>query len=253
MQSMQSTKLQKKYHPIRYGFVIDVCVNVYCLFQKNGPFVYNNTNTSATGGNAPIVREQRDVLNDYLESFENLNYTVTNLSGYGSNYTDDEDMTLEITGNLSDGTVFVHRIPTIPIARKRPGKTTNVNLDAIGGGGESPQVDVTDEYFLDYLRRSPWHPRLVATAFFAMSTVISFLRMLPYVVVSDVVGPLQISLGTMITETAHFFLVVGVVVFSFSVGLTYIYSYYELAKLKQCQHILSGEEDQVCPKGTLPK
>ena len=159
--------------------------------------------------------------------------------------------TVEITRNASNGAILVHRVPVVPISRARAGKTLNVNAGNLEAEvSDGPKV--TDENFLHFMGLDWYNPRLIATVFFALSTVISFLRMMPYVVVSDVIGPLQISLGTMVVETSHFFLVVFVVVFSFSVGLTYIYSYYEEVKLQTCI-ILSGEEEHSCEKGSLAK
>lgn len=167
------------------------------------------------------------------------------------NASDQEDdiNSFEITRNLSNGAIFLHRIPNIPIAKAR--KTVKTNIETIRGGGyqQGDISSITDPDFLQFIRHIWFHPRLMATAFFAMSTVISFLRMLPYVVVSDVIGPLQISLGTMVTETLHFFLVVGVVVFSFSVGMTYIYSYYNEIDRQKCIFENGGETG--CPKGKL--
>ncbi|XP_072049390.1 short transient receptor potential channel 5-like [Amphiura filiformis] len=214
-------------------------------------YQYVLNNPLKNGTNITQVERDRRSLPDNSFPFSSPTGHFTNLTGYGR--TDDEqDMSLEVTRNLSNGAIYVHRIPKIPISRARAGgKTGNAKLAVILGGAEAADFEVTDPDFLAYLAHAWWHPRLMATAFFAVSTVISFLRMLPYVVVSDVIGPLQISLGTMITETAHFFLVVAVVVFSFSVGLTYIYSYYEEIKWAQCLHANDGLEDG-CTRGKLP-
>ena len=59
---------------------------------------------------------------------------------------------------------------------------------------------------------------------FALATTLSVVRMMSYVVISNVFGPLQISLVRMIIGTYHFFLVVGAVALSFAFGMTLIYS-----------------------------
>ena len=100
-----------------------------------------------------------------------------------------------------------------------------------GSGGGNSGADVAQSEFLRY---EWWHPKLISISFFGLSTVIAYMRIMPYVVVSDVLGPLQISLTSMVTQTVHFFFVVIVVMLSFAVGLTYIYAYYEEVKILSC-------------------
>ena len=164
----------------------------------------------------------------------------------------DNEEYIETFDILNNDTIVLHRIPTIPIGKAKGGRAVNVQSGAIFGGDGLDGYEITDPEYLRFHGHAWWHPRLMTTAFFAMSTVVSFLRMLPYVVVSDVVGPLQISLGKMITGTLHFFLVVSVVLFSFSVGLTYIYAYYDEIKYRECVQANDGNEN-VCPKGKLAK
>ncbi|XP_072049327.1 uncharacterized protein [Amphiura filiformis] len=104
----------------------------------------------------------------------------------------------------------------------------------VNGRDDGPDFTVTHPEYLTFLAYEWWHPKLLASAMFAMSTVISFLRMLQYVVVSDVIGPFQISLGSMVSQTANFFLVLGIILFSFAVGLTYMFSYYDKVQSLSC-------------------
>ncbi|XP_072035080.1 short transient receptor potential channel 5-like [Amphiura filiformis] len=135
--------------------------------------------------------------------------------------------------------VILHRV-TRQI--RKPGKGAG---PLVGGGeGEEDTAIPRTELHIEFLEYYWWHPYLLSNAMFAISTVISFLRMLSYVVVSNVIGPLQISLGSMVTRSAHFFLVVAVVLFSFAVGLTYIYSYYE-----ETNSITCNGSTETCRKG----
>ena len=145
--------------------------------------------------------------------------------------------------NIATLSVFEKQKVLHRVARqvRQPGK----GAGPVVGEGQVYDTSSTDAEFLSYY----WaHPFLLANAFFGVSAVIALLRMLPYVVVSDVVGPLQISLGSMVTQTAHFFLVVAVVLFSFAVGLTYIYSYYEETTLLTC-----NDAGEACQRGYFGK
>ncbi len=144
---------------------------------------------------------------------------------------------------LLDPNTSFHNVH-VRVARqaRRPGKGAG---PLVGEDFDGTEVDALALEFLQY---NWWHPYLLATSMFGISATIAFLRMLPYVVISSVVGPLQISLGSMVTQTAHFFLVVAVVLFSFAVGLTYIYSYYETTNSMTC-----SEEEDTCSKGYFTK
>ncbi|XP_071842924.1 short transient receptor potential channel 7-like isoform X4 [Apostichopus japonicus] len=64
---------------------------------------------------------------------------------------------------------------------------------------------------------------LISRAFMAMAAVISFTRIQPYLVSNDDVGPLQISLKSMLLTTSRFGFVVITVLIAFACGLTFIY------------------------------
>lgn len=76
----------------------------------------------------------------------------------------------------------------------------------------------------DFLQLTWYNPKLIGSSMFALATTLSVVRMMSYVVISNVFGPLQISLVRMIIGTYHFFLVVGAVALSFAFGMTLIYS-----------------------------
>ena len=118
-----------------------------------------------------------------------------------------------------------------------------------GGTDGTGTVIITNEDFAVYIDYYWWHPKLLATAMFALSTVISFLRMLQYVVISDVVGPFQISLGSMVAKTSNFFVVLGAVMFAFAVGLCSLYGYYDEIKSQTC----GGSDGVECTKSRFSK
>ncbi len=135
---------------------------------------------------------------------------------------------------------ILHRIARASKARGGSGQS---------GDDESVAFNFTNPAFTEFITYEWWHPRLLANCMFAMSTVVSFLRMLQYAVVSDVIGPFQISLGTMVAQTANFFVVVGIVMFSFAVGFTYLYEYYDLVKARTC----GGDSGGECGGGKFSK
>ncbi|XP_063959299.1 short transient receptor potential channel 4-like [Lytechinus pictus] len=58
----------------------------------------------------------------------------------------------------------------------------------------------------------------------ALVSVLAFLRILPYLTANDLVGAFQISLGDMIVNTSHFYVILVGVFVAFSSGMTFIYS-----------------------------
>ena len=145
--------------------------------------------------------------------------------------------------NATSTTVFEKQTMLHRVARQ----VTEQGQEAGPVAGES-QVYTSDSFNPEFLHYDWSHPFLIANVFYSVAAVIALLRMLPYVVVSDVIGPLQISIGSMLSHTAHFFLVVAVVLFSFAVGLTHIYSYYEETTLLTC-----NEADDTCQRGYFGK
>lgn len=85
-------------------------------------------------------------------------------------------------------------------------------------------ADGEDEY-LRY-RWSAYNPVLVADALFSIAKVASFLRMISLTVVNKDVGPMQISLGGMISDIIKFLFIFCFVWFAFSLGMNQLYWYY---------------------------
>ena len=108
-------------------------------------------------------------------------------------------------------------------ARRRAGGRGGTSYNTIDKTLLSADFDNKTE---DFLNRTWDHPQIMGRAMFALATAFTVLRMLPYCVISDLIGPLQISLVSMIIRTFHFFFVVGIVLGSFAVGLTLTYLHY---------------------------
>ena len=145
--------------------------------------------------------------------------------------------------------VILHRIPNVASHRIiKPG------LPGAGVSDEDLIIDegqtIIDETFRQFLNHNWWHLHLVSTSLFAVASVLSLIRMLPYMVVSEALGPLEISLGTMVSKTLHFFVFIGVVFLAFAVGLTYIYSYYDGVNLQICVEV-NGVNN--CQSGSFAK
>ncbi|XP_072049791.1 short transient receptor potential channel 4-like isoform X2 [Amphiura filiformis] len=95
------------------------------------------------------------------------------------------------------------------------------------------EVNTTQPTFYR-LELDPMHPALVADAVYAVATVITFLRLLVLTVSSQLVGPLQISLGGMLFDIGKFILVFAIVWFAFALGLNQIYQAYQEIEYTTC-------------------
>ncbi|XP_072015775.1 short transient receptor potential channel 4-like isoform X2 [Amphiura filiformis] len=82
-----------------------------------------------------------------------------------------------------------------------------------------------DDNYKRYLWEA-YDPVLVADALFSVAKVSSFLRMISLTVVNKDVGPMQISLGGMITDISKFLFIFCFVWFAFSLGMNQLYWYY---------------------------
>ncbi|XP_033110018.1 short transient receptor potential channel 4-like isoform X2 [Anneissia japonica] len=94
------------------------------------------------------------------------------------------------------------------------------------------------------LHRSQWpvyDPNIVAEAMFAVANIFSFCRSLRLIVISDQVGPLQISLGGMIDDIARFLFIFTLVWVAFALGLTQLYWPYSPEEILEC--IATGKMD----------
>ncbi|XP_072049961.1 short transient receptor potential channel 1-like [Amphiura filiformis] len=191
----------------------------------------------------PISRSTRDT------------HTRNSIGGKGVAETWDQlpVMLYPVTLNLSDNSInnptdVTSNISMYPVfsntysSRRRVGRGQQINNPGRGSNGDNPVVDEGG-----VLQRPWYHPQLISRALFTIVTVVSIARIFRYLVVSDLVGPLKISFVSMVQKTAHFFLVVSLMLLSFAVGLTYIYAYYD--KVQACQTPGSQTTEQTCRKG----
>nr|XP_054760143.1 short transient receptor potential channel 4-like [Lytechinus pictus] len=112
---------------------------------------------------------------------------------------------------------------------------------------EVPPMMTTTPVYSGRVSLPPDHPSVLADAFFAVATVIAFLRLLSLTVSSQLVGPLQISLGGMLFDIVKFILVFIIVWFAFALGLNQIYQTYEEYTYQQC----SADPDAACDYGAF--
>lgn len=168
------------------------------------------------------------------------------------NGTTDETVTVVTLTRFPDmNDTNLRRVADIPSSRRGAGAAAGI----ASGSGDSGERGTIDEDAItaateEFLAYDWWHPRLIATGMFSLATVIAFLRMMPYTVISDSLGPLQISLGAMITRTTQFFLLLFVVTFSIAVGMTYVYSYHDAVNLYICANV---EQQENCRAGDKSK
>ncbi|XP_032084042.1 short transient receptor potential channel 5 [Thamnophis elegans] len=72
-----------------------------------------------------------------------------------------------------------------------------------------------------------WHPTLIAEALFAISNILSSLRLISLFTANSHLGPLQISLGRMLLDILKFLFIYCLVLLAFANGLNQLYFYYE--------------------------
>ncbi|XP_029441668.1 short transient receptor potential channel 5 [Rhinatrema bivittatum] len=72
-----------------------------------------------------------------------------------------------------------------------------------------------------------WHPTLIAEALFAISNILSSLRLISLFTANSHLGPLQISLGRMLIDILKFLFIYCLVLLAFANGLNQLYFYYE--------------------------
>uniref|UniRef100_A0A0N5APW5 ANK_REP_REGION domain-containing protein n=1 Tax=Syphacia muris TaxID=451379 RepID=A0A0N5APW5_9BILA len=73
---------------------------------------------------------------------------------------------------------------------------------------------------------NPYEPVLVAEALFAVGNIFSFARINYLFQTNPYLGPLQISLGSMLVDVAKFCFIFVLIISSFSIGLAQLYWYY---------------------------
>ncbi|XP_072030400.1 transient-receptor-potential-like protein [Amphiura filiformis] len=82
---------------------------------------------------------------------------------------------------------------------------------------------------------------LIGDALIGVATVLSFLALLRDIVVVAFVGPLRASFGGMISDIVRFFIVFIFVWISFALGMTQLYTTYDIIKMANCD-----ENDDGC-------
>ncbi|XP_037079458.1 short transient receptor potential channel 3-like [Pollicipes pollicipes] len=81
-----------------------------------------------------------------------------------------------------------------------------------------------------HLHRKFWHqydPTLVGESFTAVANILAFIKLLYVFQLSATLGPLQISLGKMISDVGQFLVLFAAVVVSFSSGMNRLFDYYK--------------------------
>ena len=77
----------------------------------------------------------------------------------------------------------------------------------------------------------PWNePMLVGESLYCIATVLAFIRILYIFQISQILGPLQLSLSRMISDILQMFIIFFVMIFAFATGLTRLYIYYADSK-----------------------
>ncbi|XP_038603847.1 short transient receptor potential channel 5 [Tachyglossus aculeatus] len=81
-----------------------------------------------------------------------------------------------------------------------------------------------------------WHPTLIAEALFAISNILSSLRLISLFTANSHLGPLQISLGRMLLDILKFLFIYCLVLLAFANGLNQLYFYYETRADEEPNH-----------------
>ncbi|KAM6426967.1 short transient receptor potential channel 5 isoform 2-T3 [Liasis olivaceus] len=81
-----------------------------------------------------------------------------------------------------------------------------------------------------------WHPTLIAEALFAISNILSSLRLISLFTANSHLGPLQISLGRMLLDILKFLFIYCLVLLAFANGLNQLYFYYETSASEEPNH-----------------
>lgn len=84
--------------------------------------------------------------------------------------------------------------------------------------------DEEDQYRYEW---STYHPLLISEAFFAVGTVLSFIRLTFLFRAVSWLGPLQISFKKMMTDIVRFLIIFVVVMAGFVVAISKIYNVYD--------------------------
>ncbi|CAH1779725.1 unnamed protein product [Owenia fusiformis] len=89
---------------------------------------------------------------------------------------------------------------------------------------------IADRYYWN-----AWDPQHVCEGLFAIANVLSFSRISSILSTSDVFGPLQRSLGRMVSDLLKFFIVAGLVFLAFMIALFNLFWYYDDATRRSAE------------------
>ncbi|XP_043259303.1 short transient receptor potential channel 4-like [Colletes gigas] len=90
-------------------------------------------------------------------------------------------------------------------------------------------VDVTINGQLE-LERKYWNkydPTLIGEGIFCLATIAAFLKLLYICLLNYHLGPLQLSLGKMITDVVKFIILFSIIILAFTTGTCKLYQYYD--------------------------
>ncbi|XP_033096819.1 short transient receptor potential channel 7-like [Anneissia japonica] len=90
------------------------------------------------------------------------------------------------------------------------------------------------------------HPTLVSKSLYSLAIILAFLRLSSIIVINDVIGPLQISLGGMTTDIISFGCIFSVVWLAFAIGINQLLLPFQKVELLICQQ---ENEDDSCVAG----
>ena len=73
----------------------------------------------------------------------------------------------------------------------------------------------------------PWNdPMLVSEAFYSLGAILAFGRILYLFTISQILGPLQLSLSNMISDVLQMMTIMMITMFAFAVGISRLYIFY---------------------------
>ncbi|XP_070565521.1 short transient receptor potential channel 4-like [Ptychodera flava] len=108
------------------------------------------------------------------------------------------------------------------------------NYGYFGSDFKFPEILDQPEFSMQRKDWKQYDPTLLADLIMAIANVISVIRFLRVVVINKYVGPLQISVGKMLTDIMKFMFIFGLVWVAFALGLTQVYWGYAPDRMLEC-------------------
>ncbi|CAF1024320.1 unnamed protein product [Adineta steineri] len=87
-----------------------------------------------------------------------------------------------------------------------------------------------------------WDPTLISEGIFAAANIFSSLKLVYIFTINSHLGPLQISLGRMVTDILKFSVLILLVAFAFACGLNQLFWYYARMKKTECEQDTTPDE-----------